>query len=326
MGILQASSSKRRVAGRAVLGIIERSIGYLQGGYYTGTLPGTRLDGSTYPPAGQERGAESAWQSVQLFNCITQVGNIVYNTGYPRRYYAGVSGNTAGYYSINNNYDYQKFDYITASASSSFSTNSGNNCTAVDLETYTQAWIFEAGAYESINGAITEYVKVDLATETPSNRGNLGSGPVGTSRQALNNASAAFLLNWPGTNMWSLNYATQTVTNQGGFAGMSQIFCGMSVTNSYGYVVGYNNVKVQLSGATMTSYASSSDYTYQFGESHSLVNSVFGFWMAGYPDNTGRYSGVQHGLCERITLATEAKTIMNDIQLPQSSGQMMQGF
>lgn len=326
MGLIRPSSSKRRNAGRAVLGIIERSIGYLQGGYYTGGLPGTRLDGSTYPPAGQDRGAESAWQSVQLFNCITQVGNIVYNTYYPRRYYAGVSGNTAGYYSINNNYNYQKFDYITASASMSFSTNSGNNCTALDLELYTQAWVFEAGAFESTSSAVNTYVKIDLATETPLNKGNLGSGPVGTSRQALNNAYAAFLGDAGGYNIYSLAYATETLTYQGGFAGMSQIYCGMSVTNSYGYITGYNNVKVYLSGASMTSYANSGGYTYQFGESHSLVNSIFGFWMAGYPDNTGRYSGVQHALCERITLATEAKAIMNDIQLPQSSGQMMQGF
>jgi hypothetical protein len=326
MGLIRETKTHSRQVGRHVLGVIERSIGYLQGGYYTGTLPGTRLDGSTYPPDGQVRGYEQAWQSIQTFNTITGAGRLVYNSGYARRYYAGVSGNHAGYFSINNNYDYQKYDYVTGAVSASFSTDSGNNCTAVDLDIYSQSWIFEAASAESTSTAINTYIKIDLTTDTPSNQGNLGSGPIGTSRQALNNSSGAFIAGSGGGNMYSLNYATKTLSNQGTFAGMEQIFCGMSVTNSYGYIVGYKNVKVNLNGATMQSYSTSTAYTYKFGESHSLVSDVFGFWMAGYPDTTGRYSNVQHALCSRITLATESTAIMNDVLLPQSSGQMMQGF
>jgi hypothetical protein len=316
----------RTQEGRYVLGAVERSIGYLQGGYYTGSLPGTRLDGSTYPPDGQSRGAESAWQSIQTFNTITGAGRLVYDSGYARRYYAGVSGNHFGYYSINNNYDYQRYNFVTNSVSSSFSTDSGNNCTAVDLNVYTQSWIFEAQRGESTGTAVNAYIKVDLATDTPSNRGNLGSGPIGTSRQALNNNQAAYVGGAGGGSMYTLNYATQALVSQGTFAGMEQIFCGMSVTNSYGYVVGYKNVRVAMAGATMQSYSTRTAYTYLFGESHTLVSDVFGFMMAGYPDNTGRYSGTQHALCSRITLSTESIAIMNDILLPQSSGQMMQGF
>lgn len=326
MGLIRETKVHGRNAGRNVLGSVERSIGYLQGGYYTGTLPGTRLDGSTFPPAGQTRGALASWQSIQSFNTITSAGRMIYDTGYARRYYSGVSGNTAGFFSINNNYDYQKYNFITASVTASFSTNLGNNCTAVDLDVYSQAWILEAGAFESTDSAINTYIKVNLATETPSNRGNLGSGPVGTSRQALNNNVAAFAPNSGGGTMYSLNFATEAISNQGTFAGMEQIYCGMSVTNTSGYIVGYKNVKVTLSGATMQSYATSTAYTYQFGESHSLTSEIFGYMMAGYPDNTGRYSGVQHALCSRITLATDSISIMNDLLLPQSSGQMMQGF
>jgi hypothetical protein len=326
MGLIRETKIHDRQVGKRVLGAVERSIGYLQGGYYTGTLPGTRSDGTTFPPAGQTRGTDQAWQSIQTFNTITGAGRLVYDSGYARRYYAGVSGNHFGYYSINNNYDYQRYNFITNSVSSSFSTNLGNNCTAVDLDIYSQSWIFEAAAAQSTTTAINTYIRVDLATDTPSNEGNLGSGPIGTSRQALNNDVAAFIAGVDGSNMYSLNYATKTLSNQGTFAGMEQIFCGMSVSKSYGYIVGYKNVKVNMNGATMQSYSTSTAYTYKFGESHSLVSDVFGFWMAGYPDTTGRYSNAQHALCSRITLATESTAIMNDILLPQSSGQMMQGF
>lgn len=327
MGLIRVTKVHDRNTGRNILGAVERSIGFLQGGYYTGTLPGTRLDGSTFPPAGQTRAAgDYSWQSIQTFNTITGAGRMVYDTGYARRYYSGVSGNTAGFFSINNNYDYQKYNFITGAVTASFSTGSGNNCTAIDLDIYSQAWILQAGAFESINSNINAYTKINLATETPSNRGNLGTGPIGTSRQALNNNIAAFAPDNGGGTMYSLNYLTEVITNQGAFAGMEQIYCGMSVSNSYGYIVGYKNVKVNLNGATMQSYSTSTAYTYLFGESHSLVSDVFGFWVAGYPDNTGRYSGGQHALCSRITLTTESISIMNDILLPQSSGQMMQGF
>ena len=109
MALLQPSSLRRGQAGSINIGIIERSIGYLQGGYYTGSLPGTRNDGTTYPPPGQTRGAGASWQSIQAFNCITQVGAIILDTGFYRRYYAGVSGNTAGYYSTDTTTNFQSF-------------------------------------------------------------------------------------------------------------------------------------------------------------------------------------------------------------------------
>jgi len=328
MGLVRTISDRHLSPGFNALGIIERSIGYLQGGYYTGTIPGSRNTGNpagdTYPPDGVARGSENAWSAIQAFNCVTQVGRLIYDTGFNRRYYAGISGNTAGYFSINNNFNYQKFSYFTTTASSSFSTSLGNNCTAVDLDTYTQAWIFEATAGESTGSAINDYIKVDLATDTPTDQGNLGTGPLGTSRQALNNQYAAFL--YSGSDVCALNYNTLSVASQGGFFAMEQIACGMSVSNDHGYFVGYSNIRANLSGASMTSYAGASSYIYSFGESHSLNNTNFGFMMAGYPDTTGRYNSVQHALCERMSLTTEAHAVMNDLVIPQSSGQMMQGF
>lgn len=69
----------RRRAVEQLLGVVPRSIGYLQGGYKGSTIQ----------------------SKVQLFNTITQTGRIVYDTGYQRRYTPGLSGNLNGYFSIN---------------------------------------------------------------------------------------------------------------------------------------------------------------------------------------------------------------------------------
>jgi len=344
MGLIRTISDRRCAPGFNALGIIERSIGYLQGGYYTGTIPGNRNSGNpagpTYPPDGVVRGAEYAWSHIQAFNSITQIGRLIYDTGFNRRYFAGISGNTAGYFSVDNTYRFQKFSYFTTTAASSFNTLVSNNSTAVDLNVYSQAWIFSSNTTpQDIGHGITDYIQINLSTDTPIDRGPLGSDPVSTSRQALNNQYAAFLVNGyatnPVTNLVALNYSTYSVTSQGGFYSMEQVACGMSVSNDHGYYVGYSNVRANLSGASLTSYALASSYVYNFGESHSLNNSNFGFMMAGYPDTSGRYMGVgtdgapthvQHALCERLTLATDVHTVMNDLVIPQSSGQMMQGF
>ena len=328
MGLFRPFNATRRVAGYNELGPVERSIGYLQGGYYTGTLPANLNSGNpagtTTPPPGVSRGTQSAWSHVQAFNCITQVGRLIYDTGYYRRYYAGISGNFAGYFSINDTYDYQKFSYFTTTSASSFSVSQANNSSAVDLDVYTQAWIFYAYSGQSTGSSIVDYVKINLSNDTPSDQGNLGSGPLGTSRQAMNNQYAAFL--YSGSDIHALNYTTKTVASQGGFFGMEQIACGMSVSDSYGYLVGYSNIKANFSTASMTSYSQATSYTYKFGESHTLSNSAFGFMLGGYPDTTGRYSNVQHGLVNRLTLSNEAVTVINDLVIPQSSGQMMAGF
>jgi hypothetical protein len=258
------------------------------------------------------------------------VGAIILDTGFYRRYYAGVSGNTAGYYSTDTTTNFQKFDYVNITTTASFQLlGYSNNLTANDLKVYSQAWILSSGVGEATGSSTTKYYKVNIATDTPIDKGLVSSLPIVTSRQALDNAYAAFIPGAPsGGNqtMYALSYTTETVTAQISFNQMTQIYAGMSVNNSYGYLTGFNNLKFSLSTATVTSYVNSVAYTYLFGESHSLTSSTYGFWLAGYYDTTGRYSGVQHALCERLTLATEATTIMNDVQLPQSSGQIMQGF
>jgi len=328
MPLIRPENPNRRVAGFNTLGPIERSLGYLQGGYYTGAVPGNRNSGNpagdTYPPDGVVRGAEDAWSWVQGFNCITGIGKLIMDTGANRRYYAGITGNHAGYYSSNNNYDYQKFSYFTTTPAFIFTISQSNNSSAVDLEIYSTAWIFNNSTGEQIDTGVSDYISVNLSTDTPTDRGNLGSGAWVTSRQQGNNQYAAFM--YVSGDIYSLNYSNYSVASQGGFAALEQIVCAMPVTDAYGYYVGYSNYKANFSGASMTSYSQSTSYTWNFGESHSLTNNTFGFMMAGYPDNSGRYNSVQHGLCERLTLATEAHTIQNDTVLPQSSGQMMQGF
>lgn len=334
------SASARRLRGEAgsltagQLGVITRSIGYLQGGYYTGS-PGTTSGGVSFT---QGPGGEYSWSQVQLFNTVNQTGSIVYDTGYNRRYQAGVSGNTAGYFSINNNFDYNKFNYITASAASSFSTVGGNSCTAIDLNAYTQAWILETASSQSTSSAINNWTKINLTIDTPTSRGDLDgtTGATGTSRQAMNTSTHGFFINTAGSRLYSFNFNTEAVSSQATSSYLDsniQIPCGMSISNSYGYFVGLGgssstsrNIKVSVDGGTVSSYSSSTGYTYYFGESHSLVGDVAGYMMAGYPDTTGRYSSVQHALCQRMTIASESISTLTDLVLPQSSGQMMQGF
>lgn len=337
MGFFKTFTRNRGVTGSlsaGTLGAVTRSIGYLQGGYYTGAA-GTTSGGVAFTQG--PAATQYAWSQVQLFNTVSQTGSIVYDTGYNRRYEAGVSGNTAGYFSINDTTNYNKFNYITASASSSFTTSGSNSCTAIDLNVYSQAWILES-AVQSTGSAINNWTKVNLTTDTPTSRGDLDgtTGAIGTSRQAMNTATHGFFINTAGSTVYSFNFSTEAVAQQGTSAlldGNIQIPCGMSVTNTYGYFVGMGgansssrNIRTTVSGGTVQSYGSSNAYTYQFGESHSLVGDTAGYMMAGYPDTSGRYSGVQHGLCQRMTLSTEAISTLPDLVLPQSSGQMMQGF
>lgn len=345
MSLLQPSSLRRGQAGNITIGIIERSVGYLQGGYYSGaTKTGTRNDGSTWPPASQvgTQGGYGgwAWQCIQLYNCVNETGNIVSNTGFNITYYAGITGNTSGFYSYNENVDYQKFDYISITSSVSFSTiGYGSNLTFYDLGVYSQAWILSAGSatgYSFRLGSTSQkFFKVSIATETVSDKGALSTLIQVMSRQGMCNGSAAFGFGLQTTflgitlqSTYALNYSTETVANAGlAVSPYPQIYCGMSVSNTVGYVIDTSKAyKFVLSGAGVTSYTSETVYPYQFGESHSLTSNTSGFMMAGYPDTTGRYYGVQHGLAAKRSFATEAVTALNDIQLPQSSGQMMQGF
>ena len=96
---------------------------------------------------------------------------------------------------------------------------------------------------------------------------------------------------------------------------------------STSYFVGYTtNLKLSFLGSTINSIITSTSYGYNFGESHSVTSDSSGFMMAGYYDTSGRYSGAQHGLCQKISFATETISSMPDLAIAQSSGQMMQGF
>jgi hypothetical protein len=310
MGVLNPSSNRRRTnpeAGATTLGIVERSVGYLAQGYKDATLKSI----------------------IQRFNCITGVGTLVSDTGYQRWYQAGVTGNAQGYYSINNTFAYNRFNYSTLTSSAAFTTPKSNSVTVNDLNLYTQAWILCTDSPGWAGVGVTDYQKVNLATETPVSRGNLSSGPTGFTRQGCNSATHGFFLGYTDTTCYILNFSTEVVTSVGGSpdSGM-QLVCGMSVTNNKGYWVGLipYNIRMSFTSGTVSGFASATAYTYHFGESHSLVNNTFGFMFAGYYDTTGRYGGTQHALCQRMTLATESMTTMSDLVEAQSSGQMMQGF
>src|ERR1035437_4751603 len=309
MGLNTALTRGRHLTGAGTLGTIERSIGYLQGGYKDSTIH----------------------SKVQLFNTITQTGSLVYDTGYQRNYRPGISGNYNGYFSTYDSIAYSKFNYINATASASFSTVNHPSVTASDLNIYTQAWILCTATASWSGSGVTDWVRLTLATDTPVNYGTISSNPEGMTRQALSTGNGAFFLNMNVPNLTILNYSNLSVVNVAGISAMDtgmQIPCGMSVNDTFGYIVGYigRNVRVNMSGLSILSYAVATPYTYNFGESHSIASSTSGYMMAGYADTTGRYGGTQHGLCQKITLSNEAITTLPDLVLAQSSGQMMQGF
>jgi hypothetical protein len=310
MGVLNPSSNRRRTnpnPGATTLGIVERSVGYLAQGYKDSTIKSV----------------------IQRFNCITGVGTLVGDSGYQRWYQAGLTGNAQGYYSINDTFAYNKFDYATLTSSATFSTPKSNSVTVNDLNLYTQGWILCTDSRGWSGAGVTDYQRVNLTNNTPTSQGNLSSGPTGFTRQGCNSATHGFFLGYTDNTCYILNFSTNAVTSVGGSPGSGmQLVCGMSVSNSKAYWVGFigYHTRMTFSGGTVSAFAGATEYGYQFGESHSLANSIVGFMFAGYYDTTGRYGGSQHGLVQRITLATETITTMSDLVEAQSSGQMMQGY
>jgi hypothetical protein len=309
MGVYKSLTRNRAVPGslsQGAIGVVERSVGYLQGGYAGG------------PPKSQ----------VQSFNTVTQVGTVVYDTGYSRYYTPGISGNLAGYFSINGNTDYNKFSFISASASASFSTGLYPSTSAVDLA-YTASWLL-CSTSASWTGAVADWVKINLTTDTPASQGNLSATPEGTTRQALGTTTAGFFGNSTNNQVISLDFGTNAVSTQSVTLLTTgiQYYAGLSVGDNHGYIVGFSgaNVRLNVSGTTITSYSSGPAYTYNFGESHSLASATRGYMMAGYSDTTGRYGMAQHGLCQSMSITTEAITTLSDLAIAQSSGQMMTGF
>ena len=293
------------------IGLIVRSTGYLQGGYRGGTQ----------------------YSQIQRFNTTSEVGSVVTDTNYTRLYTPGLSGDLVGYYSINNNTDYNKFNYTTFTSSASFGLSDVfPRTTAYDFGLSTESWILTGTASATWTGAadVTNWVKLNLGTETPSYEGNISDLPLSTTRQAVNNARcASFLTNL--NTLIVLDYTTKTTTispsHPSANVSTLQIPCGMAKDISTSYFVGYTtNLKLSFLGSTINSIITSTPYGYNFGESHSVTSDSSGFMMAGYYDTSGRYGGAQHGLCQKISFATETITSMPDLAIAQSSGQMMQGF
>lgn len=313
MGLIKLATRKRSTEAGSLsmgaLGTIQRSIGYLQGGYKGATVQ----------------------SKVQLFNTNTQVGAIVYDTGYQMNYRPGISGNYSGYFAISNTIAYNKFNYITSSAGVAFNTTTFPSVSVTDLNVYSNAWLLST-SYASWSGGVIDSVwyQINLTNETPVSNGNLSTTPQGTTRQALGSSTHGFFFSYTYQNITVLNFTTKAVTNGITSALLNSGFgvaCGMSVSDTKGYFIGtVGNTRLSMVGGTITGCVSATGYTYQFGESHSISSDTSGYMMAGYADTTGRYGGTQHGLCQKITFSNEAITTLPDLVLPQSSGQMMQGF
>ena len=310
MGLLKLATRKRTTSAGS-LGVVQRSIGYLQGGYKDTTVH----------------------SRVQLFNTITQVGSIVYDTGYQRNYRPGISGAFAGYFSISDTVAYNKFNYLTASAALvPFTTAQHPSVSSCDFGIYSEAWLLTStvASWDGIT-PVSHWNKINLSTDSLTDYGALSAGPLGTTRQGVGTGQAAIFTNPNTVQLTSFKFSSQAVGVIAGITALNsgqQVPCGMCVNDSTAYFVGMSgiNVKLSLSGATILGQSVSTTYSYNFGESHSVSSSSAGYMMAGYSDTSGRYGGTQHGLCQKITFATEAITTLPDLVLPQSSGQMMQGF
>lgn len=302
---------RNRTDNAGSLGAVQRSIGYLQGGYKDATIH----------------------SRIQSFNTITQVGSIIYDTGYQRNYRPGISGAFSGYFSINDTIAYNKFNYLTASAAlAPFTTLQHPSVSGCDFGIYSEAWLLTStvASWDAVT-PVSNWNKINLSTDSLTNYGVISTGPLGTTRQGASTGIASIFTNPNTVQLTSFKFADRSVTTIAGNAALGsgqQIPCGMSVDNNKVYFVGYigKNVKITLSGSTILAQAVSTSYTYNFGESHSVTSSSAGYMMAGYADTTGRYGNTQHGLCQKIAFATESITTLPDLVLPQSSGQMMQGF
>ena len=300
----------RRRAVEQLLGVVPRSIGYLQGGYKDSILQ----------------------SKVQLFNTITQTGRIVYDTGYQRRYTPGLSGNLNGYFSINDSVNFNKFSYVQASASASFTTLQYPSTSASDFNVYNVGWLLCSTAVGySGTASANNWSRVLFSNETPVNYGTLGNAQA-TSRQALSTSTTATFVNTDFTALSVLKFSNASVTTYGGDASLlnsgANVMAGMCRNDSAGYFVGFTpfNCKISYAGTTISAYSQETAFTYHFAESHSVTSATAGYMMAGYKDTTGRYGNTQHALCQKLTFSNSSITTLPDLVLPQSSGQMMEGF
>lgn len=306
---LKVRTRKRASAG--TLGAVIRSTGYLQGGYRGSTINST----------------------IQMYNTNTEVGAIVYDTGYQRYYTPGIPGNLSGYFSINALTNFQKFNYASATVAASFTIPTNPRSSTCDYGLNTAAWVWCSTDASGTYGTLIDSIyKVNTTTESPINRGSLAPAATGTSRQGLSVLQCSSVDEWSSGTLHTIDHTTEACTISASHAnlvgGVIQIPVGLTKNNNTGFYIGMNqcNVKVTYSGNTVLSLAQSTGFTYHFGESHAVNSDVSGYVMAGYSDTTGRYGGAQHGLCQKLIFATESIGTLADLVVAQSSGQMLPGF
>lgn len=311
--IITTTKTRRKTGISGTVGLIPKSTGYLQGGYKDSTIH----------------------SALQLFNTITQVGQIVVDTGYQRRYTPGISGDLYGFYSYNDTANFKQMNYATyASSEALFAVTPYPKMSAFDFGKSTESWIVTSATSPTWTGTADcngGWKKITLNTGTLTDYGSLSTRPLGTTRQGGNNAQMAFFVT-TSNNFDQLNFSTRAVTTSVSHSLANstsmQIPCAMSRNQSSSYFVGMSgyNLRMALSGASITSITQTTSYGYNFGESHSVTADFEGFMMAGYSDTSGRYGGTQHGLAQKIIFSSDSIVTLADLVVPQSSGQMMQGF
>jgi len=300
------------------LATVTRSVGYLQGGYKDAV----------------------ATDIFQLFNTITEVGTpVILNTGFFRSYVTGVSGNFIGWYTMDNNSNMQRWSYVTSSGAATWVLPAAVSVSA-QRDIFWDVGFYGRGTpvnqpyrHGPSSGVVNEMYKTNQTTETHY-RTSGGDGVRATSRQGAGSTTHAWFTR-EGTaynGYRSYNLDNDSGVNGSGSSpamGSMQIECLANRSSALIHMIGRttpNNIAIRIDGPTVLGSYTDTSFGWYFGESHSLTSDVKFFMMAGYNDNSGRYGGSQHALCESYTFANASITTLPDLIKTQSSGQMIQGF
>jgi len=299
-------------------GLDSKIVGYLYGGY----KGGVSID------------------HIQRYDTIQEISTDIYTTGKKVAYVPGITTAKKGYFTWsddNTTWYWSEFDFsneiLGAQIDQSLGTrvqvsayNMGIGDTALVSSGKSQlgadsfkpsvhvsaTWIFDAS-----NLTFTE-ISIDTLNNI-----------LHTTRQALNNDAAAFIVNMDESpsNHYIYTWVTQTAaTDSTNKFNRCQYPVGLSKDKSIGYWIDRTCMaKVKYDGNTIVSVTSLTyKFKAHFGESHSLQNYRYGFVMAGYDDNLGDFGGGQHGYTEKMEWSTETTSVLPHLAFPQSSGEMVQ--
>jgi hypothetical protein len=299
-------------------GIDSKTIGYLYGGY----KGGVSID------------------HIQRYDTIQEISKDIYTTGKKVAYVPGITTSKNGYFTWSSDrrtWYWSTFDFSSETLGAQLTATLP---TRIQVSAYNMGngdkALVSSGSQQNGSSAFQPIQHVAKTwifnpdtltfTEIPNNTLN---NIRHTTRQALNNDAAAFIisLDESPSNHYIYTWNTQTVSTDSSHKfSRCQISVGLSKDKSKGYWIDKVCAgRVTYDGNSILASASIPyTFSYHFGESHSLQNYKSGFVMAGYDDNIGEFGGGQHGYVSKMDWATETTYSLPKLAFPQSSGEMVQ--